>query len=338
MDKKEKWLAVANNDKAFDGVFYYAVKSTRIFCRPSCPSRTPLEENVEFFETAQDAMDAGYRPCKRCRPDLINYQPALQFAQEIKTVIDAHLFDKQALASALAQMGVSRRHMTEIFANQYAQTPLEYLNARRLEMAKTQLLASGVQVLDVALSLGFESLSAFYTFFKKNTGVTPGEFKKLHKTAVNGNYYTYDLALGKIAVAAQGDGIVAVQFAQGFENYGALQSSVATDSAARQLEEYFAGKRKNFELPLKAAGTPFQQKVWEALAYIPYGQTRSYGQVAQMIASPGAARAVGMANNKNPLLIVVPCHRVVGAGGALVGYAAGLQTKKQLLELEQRNI
>ena len=105
--------------------------------------------------------------------------------------------------------------------------------------------------------------------------------------------------------------------------------------AISQIREYLEGKRKTFDFPIAWQGTPFQIKVWEELRKIPYGETRSYGQIAQAIGNPKASRAVGMANNRNPLLIVVPCHRVIGAGGNLVGYAAGLPVKKHLLELER---
>lgn len=102
----------------------------------------------------------------------------------------------------------------------------------------------------------------------------------------------------------------------------------------RQLTEYFAGKRKTFDLPLSPKGTLFQQKVWAALQTIPYGETRSYKQVAELIGNPKACRAVGLANNKNPIILVIPCHRVIGANGKLVGYACGLDVKEKLLTLE----
>ena len=332
----QKWRAVAESDKECDGKFFYAVRSTKIFCRPSCNSKPPLRENVEFFDTAEDAITAGYRPCKRCRPDLIHYKPALELAERVKDTIDNLFADKAALSQELVALGVSRRHMTEIFANQYGQTPNEYLNVRRLETAKMQLDDERCTILEIALSLGFESLSSFYAFFKKHAGVPPGDYRRRNATAAGGSFFTYDLAFGKISIAADGGGIVAVQFADHLETYGARQSNRTIDTAARQLDEYFSGRRKAFELPLAPAGTPFQQKVWAALQHIPYGETQSYKQVAGMIGNPNASRAVGMANNKNPLLVVIPCHRVVGADGSLVGYAASLETKKQLLELEQQ--
>jgi len=337
VNNTKKWHAVLNNDKEYDGKFYYAVKSTHIFCRPSCNSKPPLRENVDFFETAEEAVKAGYRPCKRCRPDLINYQPALELAQKVKDAIDRQFRDKAALSEELINLGTSRRHMTEIFVNQYGQTPSDYINSRRLEAAKMQLLDDSFSIIEIALSAGFESLSSFYTFFKKHAGLPPGDYRRLNKTATGENYFSYDLALGKIAIASENGSLTALRFSDYLENCGTRRSNKVTDTAARQLDEYFTGRREVFELPLNPAGTAFQQKAWAALRLIPYGETKSYKEVAGMIGNPGASRAVGMANNKNPLLIVIPCHRVVGAGGALVGYAAPLEIKKHLLELEQRN-
>ena len=104
-----------------------------------------------------------------------------------------------------------------------------------------------------------------------------------------------------------------------------------------ELQEYFAGCRQSFDVPLAPSGTPFQQRVWNALCQIPYGKTRTYGEVAKMAGNPKASRAVGMANHCNPILILIPCHRVIGSDGSLTGYAAGLETKKYLLQLEKEH-
>lgn len=336
VDNNQKWRAIADNCEDYDGAFFYAVKSTHIFCRPSCKSRTPLRENVEFFDTAAEAMNAGYRPCKRCRPDLIIYRPVSEPAEKAKDIIDALFFNTEALSKKLVQIGVSRRHLTEIFVNRYGCTPKEYLDSRRLEAARQQLNDRSASIVDVALSIGFESLSSFYALFKKHTGMTPGEYRRVASAGTAGNYFTYDLALGKISVAADKDSITAVKFTDVLENSGQRRSSSLTDLAAQQLEEFFSGRRKSFDLPINPGGTPFQQRVWKALGQIDYGHTKSYKQVAQMVDNPNASRAVGMANNKNPVLVIIPCHRVVGAKGELVGYAASLEIKKQLLELEQK--
>ena len=117
-----------------------------------------------------------------------------------------------------------------------------------------------------------------------------------------------------------------------------VQSDGAPDALAEtvfsQLDEYFAGTRTAFDFPCAPQGTPFQQKVWAALREIPYGETRSYKQIAEAIGKPKACRAVGMANNRNPIIIVIPCHRVIGADGSLTGYGGGLEMKRALLDLE----
>lgn len=342
MSSQDKWNAVITNNKEYDGKFFYAVKSTHIFCRPSCSSKPPLEENVTYFDTAKAAMEAGYRPCKRCRPDLPEYQPAAELADKMKAAIDQLFADRTALSEELEKLGMSRRHMAEIFANQYGQTPGEYANACRIQEAKEQLKNQDTSVLDIALALGFESLPSFYNLFRKHTKMSPGDYRQQYKTngrtVTKGNYFTYDLPFGKMSIASDGNSITAIQFSDILESYGERRSSVTTDWAAHQLEEYFNGKRKAFELTLNPIGSPFQKSVWTALEGIPYGSTRSYKQVAGLIGNSNASRAVGMANNKNPILIVIPCHRVVGADGSLVGYAASVEMKKRLLDLEQLNI
>lgn len=338
MDDEKKWHAVTANDTRYDGVFVYAVTSTGIFCRPSCASKTPLRENVRFFDTAQVALDAGFRPCKRCRPDIPDYHPLSEAADRIKTAIDSLFTEREALAHELARLGVSSRRMAEHFRERHGQTPSEYAGILRLREAETRLATGTETVLDIALALGFESVSSFYAFFHKHTGKAPGEYRRERARTTqpgHGTYYTYDLPLGRIAIASTGNALAAVRFAHELEAFGPRQSDSVTDETARQLEAYCAGKRRAFDLPLAPAGTAFQQTVWRALQTIPYGQTRSYKQVAESLGNPGASRAVGMANNKNPLLIVIPCHRVVGADGSLVGYAAGLALKQHLLDLEQ---
>jgi len=149
------------------------------------------------------------------------------------------------------------------------------------------------------------------------------------------NYYTYETSFGKVTIASDGGAINVVQFGKSANLRGKKEANVLTDKAAKQLEEYFCGKRKQFDLPLRPNGTDFQQAVWKALQKIPYGETRSYGQIANLIKKPSACRAVGMANSKNPIWIIIPCHRVIGANGALTGYAGGVGMKKRLLELEK---
>ena len=338
MENKIKWRAVVENDKAFDGCFFYAVKSTGVFCRPSCQSRSPLQNNVEFFDTSEEAMKTGYRPCKRCRPDLIDYKPALEIAEKMKETIDAYYNEKNRLAEELSKMNIAQHRMVEIFRERFNVTPSKYADGLRIQAAKEKLAGSSDSIISIALYSGFDSVSAFYGFFRKHTQMAPGEYRQLHflsRAPVEQNFYTYETVLGSIIVVSDGNAVNAVQFENMTSRNGKKISNALTDRAAKQLEEYFFGKRRQFDLPLRPYGTAFQQSVWKGLLSIPYGDTRSYKQVAQMIGNPGASRAIGMANNKNPILIVIPCHRVIGSNGALVGYAGGLEMKKKILELEK---
>lgn len=175
---KEKWNAIISNNKTYDGKFFYAVRSTKIFCRPSCPSKPPLCKNVVYFSTAEEALASGYRPCKRCRPDLLEFCPASEIAYQAKVLIDCFFADKATLAAEMEKLDASKRYINEAFSKQYGQTVNEYVNFHRFESAKAQLENSTQSVLEISLSLGFESLSSFYSFFKKRTGISPGDYRK----------------------------------------------------------------------------------------------------------------------------------------------------------------
>lgn len=340
MMKNERWEAVINNDESYDGKFYYAVKSTGIFCRPSCKSRQPKEENLEYFNSKEEAIRAGYRPCKRCRPDLMEYKPKVATAENIKQIIDQYFREREQLSEELMKVGVSQHRMAEIFKEQYDLTPSEYADELKIHTAKEQLIYSNDTIIDIGLSLGFESLSGFYSFFAKYTEMTPNGYRTMHKIPLIDKdqlYKVYETSMGKIMIVSDGEAITASRFCNDEELYGKQSSVPIMDKAAVQLEEYFSGSRKEFDVPLAPRGTDFQLTVWKQLRQIPYGETRSYKQVAESIEKPKASRAIGMANNKNPLLIFIPCHRVVGASGELVGYAAGLEIKRCLLELEKMN-
>jgi len=344
-DKKTKWKAVIENDKSFDGVFFYAVKSTGIFCRPSCQSKPPLQSNAEFFDTPGEATVAGYRPCKRCRPDLADYKPVVEIAEKVKKTIDTYFKEKNTLSEELSKIGVTQHRMTEIFLERFNVTPGKYADGLRIDAAKEKLSNGKESILDIALHLGFDSVSAFYSFFRKHTQMAPREYRQfnvLTQTLMDQVYYTYETMFGKMVIVSDGSAINAVyvddKTGSGVNEAGGRKkaANAVTNQAAKQLEEYFSGKRQQFDLPLRPVGTAFQQSVWKELIAIPYGDIRTYKQVAQMVGNPDASRAVGMANNKNPIVIIIPCHRVVGSNGSLVGYAYGLEMKQKLLDLEKK--
>lgn len=173
----EMWKAVVDCDAKFDGKFFYAVKTVGVYCRPSCKSRTPLEKNVYYFETQQAAENSGFRPCKRCRPDLLNFAPAQEVTMNLKLLIDKFFNEKERLALEMKQIGVSNNHLAAIFKQQYGITPGQYLCKMRIDYAKKTLVETDSYIIDIAVNSGFETLSSFYTFFKKHTGTTPKEYR-----------------------------------------------------------------------------------------------------------------------------------------------------------------
>ena len=178
MTDDEMWRATVDCDFTCDGVFYYAVKTVGAYCRPSCKSRTPLRKNVLFFTSAEAAEAAGFRPCKRCRPDIKNYAPTTKLAEDVKNLIDEYYLDREHLADEMKNIGASKNHLASVFKQAYTFPPNEYLNEKRLEYAKKQLQETEAAIISIAGDIGFESLSAFYAFFKKRTNITPGEFRR----------------------------------------------------------------------------------------------------------------------------------------------------------------
>lgn len=335
---EEKWEAIISNNREADGKFYYAVKTTGIFCRPSCRSKQPSKENVLIFNTREEAISAGFRPCKRCRPDLDEYDPMADMASEIKRIIESNGFSKELLEDNLRSLGISRQRLSQVFKKHCGKTINEYSNALRLEAAKDKLKNSDEQIIDIAYSLGFESISAFFTFFRKLTDMTPGEYREMDKTSNEGILYSiYDTSFGPVTIGAISSGIRTLQFGERVPAGVKQNRTSLSDIAALELDEYLLGKRKRFDVPIIYEGTPFQKQVWNELLNIPYGETRSYKEIAAAIGNPKGVRAVGMANNKNKLMVIIPCHRVIGANGALVGYAGGIELKEKLLKLERDN-
>lgn len=334
MNREEMWNAVVNCDAEYDGKFYYAVKSTGIYCRPSCKSRQPKWENVAFFRTWEEAEQAGFRPCKRCRPDLLEYDPAVELAQDTKRLIDAHFSDRARLSADMRHMGVTRKHLTEVFKKEYDITPSEYIKQTKIAHAR-QLLQDGTDILETADTVGFPNLSQFYDQFRKQTGMTPARYRQLF--ADNISRMQMETPIGTMRLIASSDSVLCIEKGELQEDriLHSNPSGELLQQCGQELKEYFAGKRRRFDLPLAPEGTDFQKNVWAQLQNIPYGETRTYRELAEMTGNAKAARAVGMANHCNPILIVVPCHRVIGADGSLTGYAARLEAKKYLLRLEE---
>lgn len=334
MTDDEMWQAVAACDKTYDGKFFYGVKTTGIFCRPSCNSKVPLRKNVVFFKTAEDAIKAGFRPCKRCRPLLLSYTPLLDLAADMKKLLDLYYSRQAELMEQVRTLGASEKHLAEIFHNAYGVSPKEYISRLRLEKAK-DCLQKGMTAGETAFAIGMESESGFYSFFKQQTGVSPKVF--LATLQEGSAVLYYNSPVGRMELESRQGRLCKVTLLDGTvtEHSSDPASLEVVQAAKAQLGEYFAHKRKVFDLPLALKGTPFQKQVWQALQQIPYGETRTYGDIASTIRKPKAARAVGMANHNNHIMIIVPCHRVIGRNGSLTGYAGGLDVKDYLLKLEK---
>ena len=333
--------AFLSGDASYDGVFFTGVRTTGIFCRPSCKARKPRPENVEFFATPREASFSGYRPCKRCRPLDTDGQPPAWVARLLAR-IDADPAARMRAAD-LRAAGVDPARARRYFLKNYGMTFQAYCRARRLASA-FHLIKEGASVSDAASDAGFESESGFRAAFTQAFGASPGESAERDAVALD----WIASPVGPLVAGATAEGVCLLEFS----DRRMLETQLATlkrrlgvplvpgrnawlDVLRTQLGEYFAGKRRDFDLPLVIRGTAFQERVWNALLTIPYGGTWSYRDLAQCIGQPAATRAVGTANGVNRIAIVIPCHRVVNADGRLGGYGGGVWRKQFLLDLEQ---
>jgi len=327
-------------DASYDGVFFTGVSTTGIFCRPSCRARKPRPENIEFFATPREAMFSGYRPCKRCRPLDAGGAPPPWVARLLARLEKDPASRIQA--AELRRMGIDPSRARRYFVKHYGMTFQAYCRARRLGDAFRRI-RGGATVSDVALQAGFESESGFRAAFAKTFGSAPHAAKSRDAVLLD----WIPSPVGPLIAGATSGAVCLLEFSdrrmleaqlamlkRRFGAYLLPGSNRWLDELRRQLTEYFAGERRQFDLPLALKGTPFQEKVWAGLLSIPYGQTRSYLELARQIGEPAAVRAVGAANGMNRIAIVVPCHRVVNADGKLGGYGGGLWRKRHLLDLE----
>jgi AraC family transcriptional regulator, regulatory protein of adaptative response / methylated-DNA-[protein]-cysteine methyltransferase len=341
IDNETCWQAVLERDTRKDGSFVYAVRSTGIFCRPSCPSRRPLRANVEFFAVSNEARLAGFRPCQRCRPTERDAQVALiqQICHELDTVEDT--------APTLAELGqrfaISPAHLQRLFTRIVGVSPRTYLQARRAGRLREELRSSP-DVTTAIYEAGYSSSGRAYEETPVRLGMTPGTFRQ-GGAGVTVEYATAQTPLGQLLVAATPRGVCFVALGDDdtvLHQSLARELPAATRSDNPQLAEWLAtvvahldGRRPHLDLPLDVRATAFQEQVWRALQAIPRGETRSYAEVAKAIGKPGAAQAVGQACGSNPTALIVPCHRVVREDGALGGYRWGIERKQALLAAER---
>lgn len=339
--RDEMMAAFLARDPSYEGVFVTAVRTTGIFCRTTCTARKPNPENVEFYGSCRAALLAGYRPCLRCRP----LRPVGETPPWLSTLLEAVDAEptRRWRDEDLRELGVEPARVRRWFQKHHGMTFHGYSRARRLGAALGRI-QEGEDVSRTAFDVGYDSLSGFAEAFRKLAGAPPtalADAPVVHATRI-------PTPLGPMVAAATVDHLVLLEFAdrrmlptqlRRLQRllgcvYAPGQSPVF-ELARAQLEEYFAGRRTVFDLPLHLPGTNFQRRVWEVLGAIPAGETRSYADVARAIGQPTAVRAVARANGDNRLAIVVPCHRVVGSDGSLTGYGGGLWRKRRLLEMER---
>jgi AraC family transcriptional regulator, regulatory protein of adaptative response / methylated-DNA-[protein]-cysteine methyltransferase len=357
-------VALYARDASCDGLFYAAVTTTGVFCRPSCPARDPKPEHVEFYGTAREALVAGFRPCRRCRP-LEERDSTPPWMSELIARIEARPSDRITDAQLRAE-GLDPALVRRGFQRTLGMSFQAYARSRRLGEAFSAL-RSGASLDEVVFAHGWQSHSGFRDAFVKATGSPPGAAARGAGPAAagpaatglsgsNGDSVAQDpvklgwvhTPLGDLVAGATGTAVCLLEFPdrrmmeaqlltlqQRMGRRVVAGDAPLLDLLRSQLDEYFAGERSAFDLPLAYPGTAFQRRVWDALLAIPYGETRTYADIAREIGVPGAARAVGRANGLNRIAIVIPCHRVMAADGGLGGYGGGLWRKLRLLETER---
>ena len=335
--------AYKRRDASYDGLFFLAVRTTGIFCRPSCPARKPLRSNVEYFSSPREAVFAGYRPCKRCRPMETDGKPP-GWVRLLFSTIEKNPSARYS-DTYLRSINVDPARARRFFLKNYGMTFQAYCRARRLGKSFEQI-RFGADLDDVALGYGYNSHSEFRDAFAKTFGVAPGKSRGADCIVTA----WVESPFGPLLAAATSDGICLLEFTDRrrldhqfarLRKYFRCSIVPGENSHILQLKselaEYFAGTRKQFLVKLFYPGTPFEERVWNVLLTIPYGSTISYEDIAKAIGSPGASRAVGRANGFNRISIVIPCHRVINKNGELGGYGGGLWRKKMLLSLEKGN-
>lgn len=338
-----RWAAVVERDVRADGDFVYAVRTTGVYCRPSCGSRTARPENVEFHATAAEAERAGFRACKRCRPN----DPARSGAQSALVAglcryIEAA--DQPPTLDMLARRaGVSAYHLHRMFKAVTGVTPRQYAQAHRARRVRTELGARRT-VTDAIYGAGFNSSGRFYGQAAALLGMTPTRFRA-GGTDTTIHFAVGECSLGSILVAASGEGVCAILLGDDpdalvrdlqdrFPRARLIGGDADFEGLVARVVGLVEAPRLGLDLPLDVRGTVFQQRVWQALREIPPGQTASYSDVARRIGAPSSVRAVAHAVASNPLAVAIPCHRVVRTDGALAGYRWGIERKRALLERE----
>ena len=336
LDPDTAWAAFMRRDRSWDGRVIGAVSTTGVYCKPSCPARRPRRENVTFFATSEEAREAGYRSCLRCKPDEVG-RDRESVAQAVKLIEAAE--EPMTLNEVAEAVGYAPHHFQRIFKRDLGVSPAEYARALRNRRTEAALKANG-RVTDAVYDAGYSGPSSFYSDAKERLGMTPSAWRDGGRGETI-RWTHFDSPLGQMLIAATGKGICRLTFDDSVESLQRLfpKATIVKDEGG--LKELVEGALVAIEKPLAApdlpidvAGTAFQEAVWRELRKIPAGETRSYADIAAAIGAPKAVRAVGSANGDNHVCVLIPCHRVIRSDGTLGGYGGGIERKKKLLEAE----
>lgn len=331
--------AFDRRDRSLDGQFVGAVKTTGIYCKPSCPARRPLRENVEFFWKAGDARKAGYRACLRCKPDEVGRdREAVVLALELI----GHSEDALSLEAVAGAVGYAPHHFHRLFKRETGVTPAVYARSLRAKRAAEALEGEG-SVTDAIYDSGYSGPSRFYANTKGHLGMTPSAWKN-GGAGVTIRWAVVPTALGQMLLAATDKGICRLSFDEDETALLKRFPKALIIAGGKELEDLVAGAIAAIDhpsqmpdLPLDVSGTAFQQAIWAELRRIPPGETRTYADIAAAVGKPKAVRAAGSANGANNVAVLIPCHRVIRADGGLGGYAYGVERKEKLLKTERKN-
>jgi AraC family transcriptional regulator of adaptative response/methylated-DNA-[protein]-cysteine methyltransferase len=347
IDVETRLRAVETRDASFNGIFFYGVRSTGIYCRPSCPSRRPRRGQVVFFDSYGEAEAAGFRPCRRCHPREVDTRDArLEMVEQACRLIEAAAPEEglPSLAALGATLGVSPYRLQREFKQLVGVSPRQYGVAHRVKKFKSRI-KGGETVIDAMNEAGYGSSSRLYEHTNAELGMTPASYAR-GGAGARIRFTVAPCELGRILVAATTRGLCAVRLG---DSEAELEATLRTEFPAAEIKEdaqplgeyveailrHLDGQQTSLALPLDVRATAFQRRVWEELRHIPFGSTRSYREIAESIGQPTATRAVAGACASNPLALVTPCHRVVREDGSLSGYRWGVERKAKLLAREQ---
>ena len=343
---EQLWQAVVSKDARFDGQFVFAVSSTGVYCRPSCPSRRAHRERVSFFDLPEAAEQAGFRACLRCQPRRARVlDPQMELVQRVCSLLNSSDSETVKLAELASHAGVSVFHLQRTFKRVMGISPRQYLAARRFGNFKA-LVRKGDSVTTALYESGFNSSSRLYEYASEELGMTPATYSRGGR-GMNINFTIVASSMGRLLVAMTERGVCAVRMCDTdaelekdlrdeFPHAQIKRDDSALREQVQKILNHLDNNEPRLDLPLDIRATAFQRQVWDKLRAIPYGQTVSYGDVAKALGNPGAVRAVGRACATNPVALVIPCHRVVREDQSLGGYRWGLDRKKKLLEREKR--